>query len=240
MALDAETSRPSSSSVTVTRTWSTTASSSIVGLVSLQRAGTRWRADTGARQGRSGCRRTGRAAGRPRRRTGHADEGPRVRRLELDDQHLAGLDLDLDLDLVVATGLAGRAVALLVVRLHHDRLVGDREQLDDHPTLVAVPAQGDRADPELLDDRLVERLLVADADRGDRRDRGVSTAAAQRLVEEQVDPLGEDRHLLLLQRHAGDPAALAGLEEEGPLSGLADRAGDEPVRLLEVVDDDRT
>ena len=44
------------------------------------------------------------------------------------------------------------------------------------------------------------------------------------LVEQLVDPLAEDLHLLLLQRDAGQPGAGAGLQEERALPGLADGA----------------
>ena len=59
------------------------------------------------------------------------------------------------------------------------------------------------------------------------------------LVEQLVDPLGERRDLLLLQRDAHDPRALAGLEEERARARLADGAGDEALGRVEAVDDRR-
>ena len=63
-----------------------------------------------------------------------------------------------------------------------------------------LPGQAHRADPELLLDRGVQRLVVLGVGRGQRGHRGVAAAAAQHLVEQLVDPLGEDRDLRLLQR----------------------------------------
>ena len=64
-----------------------------------------------------------------------------------------------------------------------------------------------------------------------------AASAGHHLVEQLVDPLGEGRHLLLLQRDADHAAAAARLQEERALPGLADRAGDEALGRVEAVDD---
>ena len=46
---------------------------------------------------------------------------------------------------------------------------------------------------------------------------------------------GDGRDLDLLERDGHDPRALAGLQEEGAVARLADRAGDEPVGAVEEV-----
>ncbi len=58
---------------------------------------------------------------------------------------------------------------------------------------------------------------------------GSTAGAAHDLVEQLLDPLGEDRDLLLLEGHASYLSAAAGLQEEGPLTGRADGACDEPL-----------
>ena len=63
---------------------------------------------------------------------------------------------------------------------------------------------------------------------------GLGDAALLELVEELVEPLGEDLDLDLLEDDADDLARLAGLEEERPLAGFADRAGNEAVGWVEV------
>ena len=53
-----------------------------------------------------------------------------------------------------------------------DRRVALLLRLDDHPVAVAVPGERDRADPEVLGQRQVERAVVAQRRRGGCRDRG--------------------------------------------------------------------
>ena len=72
-----------------------------------------------------------------------------------------------------------------------------------------------------------------------RRDVDAAGAAPQHLVEHLVQVLGQHRHLLLLAGHAGDAVPLPGLQEEGPLAGLTDGAGHEPVRGVVAVNQDR-
>ena len=109
-------------------------------------------------------------------------------------------------------------------------------RLDDDELGVAVPAERHGADPELLGDRRVERVEVLAAQRRRGRDGCLSAGAADDLVEQRVDALGEDLHLLLLQRHRDHARAVARLKEELPLAGLAHGAGDEPLRLVEEED----
>ena len=78
---------------------------------------------------------------------------------------------------------------------------------------------------------------VSSRSRGHGRDDGLAARGRHHLVEQLVDPLGEHRDLLLLQRDADQRAAAAGLQEEGALPGLADRAGDEALGRVEAVDD---
>ena len=185
-------------------------------------AGSRWRARTGARRGRSGRRRTGSSGGRPRRparpaarRPGRAPAGdagpgtpPRARAPRVSSSSCSGLD---------------------------HRGLGEREDLDHHPLVGRVPRQRHRAGAELLLDRLLQR---ARCPRGRAARRPGSTRRRRplvdHLVEQLVDPLGERRHLLLLQRDADHPGAGARLEEEGALPGLADGAGDEALGRVEA------
>src|SRR5690606_40634311 len=55
------------------------------------------------------------------------------------------------------------------------------------------------------------------------------------LAEQLVQLLGQQGALHLLQHHRRQTAAAAGLEIEGALPGLADRAHDEPLRRLKRV-----
>ena len=66
-----------------------------------------------------------------------------------------------------------------------------------------------------------------------RRRSRLGDAAPLELVEELAEPLREHRDLGLLEDDADDPAAVAGLEEERPVAGLADGAGDEAVGQVE-------
>jgi len=114
-----------------------------------------------------------------------------------------------------------------IVHLHI--LVAQLACLDHHPASVAVPAQREQANAELLDDRLLEarresRLLVADVD-----------PALAECQQERCQALGEDSDLGLLKRDRHDLAALGGLKEKGSLTRLAHGATDEPVGLVEGV-----
>src|SRR5690554_5370719 len=71
-------------------------------------------------------------------------------------------------------------------------------RLDDHPVAVAVPGERDRADAEVFGERQVERAVVAQRRRSALRDVG-RLGAAQYLVEQFVDPFGEQAHLELLK-----------------------------------------
>ena len=83
------------------------------------------------------------------------------------------------------------------------------------------------ADPELLVDGLLERLVVGVAG----RQRGAG--AGDDLVEQLLEPVGEDDDLLLLQRHGHDARAVDGLQVEGAFAGRADGAGDESAGAVE-------
>ena len=60
--------------------------------------------------------------------------------------------------------------------------------------------------------------------------------AAQNLVEQFVDPLRQEAYLELLHKHAGHPAACAGLQVEAALPRLSNRAGHESLRRVVGVD----
>ena len=71
--------------------------------------------------------------------------------------------------------------------------------------------------------------------RGDQRPRAASAAISS--SSSSVDALGQDLHLLLLQRHAESPGARPRLQEERARPGLADGAGDEALGRVEPVDE---
>jgi hypothetical protein len=158
---------------------------------------------------------------------GAPDERAGIGRVELHYDDFTGLDLDLDVCVS----------RLIVIGRLGERFVSDREELDDDVSLLGIPAEGDGPDPELLDDRLVERASVTDPGWRYRRNCRVATATAQRLVEQQVEPLREHGNLLLLESDACDAWSVLGLEEECALSWLTHRSRDEPIRFLEIVDD---
>ena len=135
-----------------------------------------------------------------------------------------------------------RAVVVVVVDQRRvvvvaPRRLGQRLGLDDDPLVVGVPGQRHRADPELLLDRRVQRGRVGCLGRRHGGYVGLAGRPAYDLVEQRLDPLGEHRHLLLLQRDARRPAAAAGLQEEGALPGLADGARHEPLGRVVLEDD---
>ena len=97
-------------------------------------------------------------------------------------------------------------------------------RLDDHRVPTRVPGERHGADAEEVDHRLLERrCLVASGRSGIGADR----------IEELVEASRERSDLCLLQGHADDGSALACLEVEGTVAGLADRADDELVGLVE-------
>lgn len=136
------------------------------------------------------------------------------------------------LDLVVA-GSTWNADVLRAHGLGNVRTViqGVVEALDDDRARSAVPGEGDRHDPELILDWSVEWKVVAVC-----RGRLFARGAARHLVEDVVDPVGEDGHLLLLERDRRDRSALAGLEKEDPLTGRPDGARDETLGGVELED----
>ena len=66
--------------------------------------------------------------------------------------------------------------------------------------------------------------------------RDLAGAAAPDLLEQLLEPLGEHLDLHLLQRDRDGAAAAGGLQVEGALARLADRAGDEALRRVEEED----
>lgn len=104
-------------------------------------------------------------------------------------------------------------------------LVRHGSSLDDEAFGICIPAEGQTADAERLVDRLIERIHIVCFGDG----RQILDAAALEFIDELPETVGEDGHLDLLEAHADDPAAVARLEEEGPLAGQANRPGNEPV-----------
>ena len=94
-------------------------------------------------------------------------------------------------------------LVLVVVLVGVDRLavLGLGARLDQHALRVAVPAERQRAGPERLVERLVERpVVLAGGRRGDLRRR--RDAATLELGQELAEPVGEDRDLDLLERRS--------------------------------------
>src|SRR5690242_15653678 len=75
-----------------------------------------------------------------------------------------------------------------VVGQRLDRSVAFLLRLDDHPVAVAVPGERDRADPEVLGQRQVERSVVPQRRRGGLGNLDRVSRAAQDLVEQLVNP----------------------------------------------------
>src|SRR5487761_700648 len=104
-------------------------------------------------------------------------------------------------------------------------------RLDHHAVSLAVPGQRDGADPELFHQRKVERPVIGEPPRR-RRPGRCRPGSPESLIKQHVQPLGKLAHLELLQRDAGDPAAVGCLQVEGPLTRLADRPCHEPLRRV--------
>ena len=162
------------------------------------------------------------------RRTGDAAEIPETApvalreragraRADPDPQHPGTVDRD-----VIRQRLDG-GVALLL-------------RFDDHPVTVAVPGERDRANPEVLGKRQVERPVVPQPRRGGLGDLDGVAGTAQHFVKELVDPFGKEAHLELLQDNARHPADRGRLQVERAIPRLPDGAGDEPVRRIIVKD----
>ena len=111
----------------------------------------------------------------------------------------------VDLDHALGVGL----------RLH----VEHRERLDDDLRGRGVPSQAHRPDAELLLHRLVERLVVGQAVRSARRDAERVAVLGHQLVEHLVEPVGEHRRLLLLDRHAHELTTGPRLQVERACAG---------------------
>ncbi len=73
----------------------------------------------------------------------------------------------------------------------------------------------------------------ADVDLGVVGDHGAE--AALYLFEQQPHPVGQDLHLLLLQKHAHHTGLVHGLQVEHPVARFTDSAGDEPIRCSKHV-----
>src|SRR5664280_862976 len=134
----------------------------------------------------------------------------------------------------------GRVAVLL--RVVDGRLITGRSRLivlghgpgfDDDRLVVPIPDDRHRADPEYLVQGLIQGSGVdVPGSRFLRNARAARTNFNQQLVETVCQQL----HLDLLYQDGHDPAAFARLQEEGPIAGLADSAGNEPVGVLEFVD----
>ena len=195
-------------------------------------AGSRSAAGRCARSGRAAGCRTGTAAGprRPRRRPAWRTPGrrpgsaapaarrrPRPRRRRRRQRR--------------RSRCRRRRSVVLVVAVLGQLSVG----LDDHRS--ASPSQASAIVPTRNSSSTgASSGAMSSSARGATAGAPRAAGAAQHLVEQLVDPLGERGDLLLLQRHGRDPLARPGLQEERALAGLADGAGDEPVRRVVVED----
>src|SRR5450759_1121001 len=133
----------------------------------------------------------------------------------------------------------GRIVLLPVVDvdlvLGRSRLIvlGHGSGFDDDRLVVPVPDDRQRADPKDLVQGLIQSVGVdVRSSRFLRNARAARTNFDQQLVE----ALRQQLHLDLLYQDGHDPVAVARLQEEGAIAGLADSAGNEPVGVLEFVD----
>src|SRR3954452_20953264 len=207
VALLASTSRPRTSSSPRASTSRASASSScqaapVAGGSEATRSSSLPAVAVGAGADVTGCvqRAVAEGAGRPSR--GHYGERPLREGTRRGAGHADAQDGALEL-------LRVRLVLLVLVD-------GDAfgEALHHHAAGVRVPGEAHRAHPELLLDGDVEGVVVLGVDGRDRRDGSGAAADPQHLVEQLLDPLGEDGHLGLLQRDARHLGAAAGLEEE--------------------------
>ena len=60
--------------------------------------------------------------------------------------------------------------------------------------------------------------------------------AGHDLVEQLLDPVGQHRHLRLLERHRDQPGVVGDLQVERPIAGHANGARDEPSGPFEEVE----
>ena len=109
--------------------------------------------------------------------------------------------------------------------------VGFAVGLQEHGLALGVPPERDRVHPELFLDGSLQRVVVG-LQRAGRR----VTARRGVLVQERVDPLGENRQLFLLAGHADQARRVPCLQEKGALAGRSDGASDEPLGALELED----
>ena len=104
-------------------------------------------------------------------------------------------------------------------------LVDELLEHHDDPVVGLVVGDADGADgPDLLEGFGEPQIACRDAVRG-----------GLEVVEEAVEVLGQRGHLLLLAAEGDLGVAVAGLEVEDPLPGIADRAGGEHVWGGQVV-----
>ena len=150
------------------------------------------------------------------------------------DERTSGAGGDPDQEHLVGFGLLEVLVELL---RRDDGGLGVGEHLDHDPLGLRLPGEGHRAGPELLLDGLLERILVLEVEWRDGRDQRGVLLARHHLVEELVDTFGQHGDLLLLEPDARDAGSGACLEEEGALSGSADRAGHEALRRIESMNE---
>src|ERR1035437_169066 len=104
---------------------------------------------------------------------------------------------------------------------------------DDDRLVVPIPDDRHRADPEYLVQGLIQGSGV---DVPGSRFLWNARAARTNFNQQLVEAVCQQLHLDLLYQDGHDPAAFARLQEEGPIAGLADSAGNEPVGVLEFVD----
>jgi hypothetical protein len=107
--------------------------------------------------------------------------------------------------------------------------------LDDHTMDALIPAEGHSPHAKLFNNRYVQGSGIGRSNTM-LGNINVPTSSFPNLVEELIHTLGQRARLGFLEDHAGDPTVLTGLQEEGPLAGLTDRAHHEAVGAVELKD----
>lgn len=117
-----------------------------------------------------------------------------------------------------------------VVTIRRRRRIGN----NDHT--LAVPGERHRVDAELFNDRLFQGLEVFIVDLRFCRDGDCPCSALKDLVEQPVNSIGQYGDLLFFQHYAGELTGVAGLQVEGSVAGLTNRADDKTFRRIKPED----
>lgn len=115
-------------------------------------------------------------------------------------------------------------------------LGADGEGLDDDPVFRSVPGQRECAHAELFLDGLLKRIPVIKLARRQSGDGRLPACTPDDFVKQRVHTLSQGTDLFFLEDHCRQSGAVARLQEEGALTGLANGAGDEAIRRVEPED----